>query len=122
MSLKNFYKYLFFKLYCFALLQKRNVRNSFLLFATTFETLHLLIIVIILKLQLYKILQHYLFAVGFLLIGFLINYYVFIKTNRIYKIAKHFSKNKIDFIKGNLIFFLYIFLLFAILSLEIYNL
>ena len=121
--MKNFYQFLFYKLYRYIKAQEKTVSLNlgFISYATIFEGLHLALFAIPLKyFNINLNLNVKLFAILFLLTGFLLNYLYFIRNKRIERIDLFFQeKNRIIW-KDNVFFFSYIILLFLIIFLQIY--
>lgn len=123
--MKQFYKFLFYKLYRFAKLQELTVNPiiGFLGLVSIFEILHLLILMFIIEdffnykftfnSDLEKIV-----GILFVIIGFTLNYFIFIKTKLIDKIDKYFEEKKRNIWKENLLFFGYIIFLFVIMIIQ----
>ena len=114
----NFYKFLFYKLYRFAIAEEKSVslNLNFISFATIFEILHLLIFGLVLKIYgIYFNLNAKLFTVLLLITITLFNYLYFIKNKRINRIHIYFQEKNYSVWKGNLLFFGYVIMLFIIL-------
>jgi hypothetical protein len=112
-------KFLIYKLYSFAITQDNSVGIvfSFLIFISIFELLHPLLIGLFLKVVIgYEIQIHLviekIFGFLFIGLGYIFNYYLFIKTNKIYEINKYFENKNISKLRGNIIFFGYSLFLF----------
>jgi len=112
------YKFLFYKLYRFAKAEEKTVDLTigFLVFATIFEMFHFAILFgFIDEFFGYKFLfvdsvKQY---AGFiyLILGFVLNYLIFIRTKWIYRINEYYQKRNRVVWKDNLLFFLYIVIL-----------
>jgi hypothetical protein len=90
--MKTFYKFLFYKLYCFAVSNEKTtpVNWNFVLLASTFESIHIVLLTVPLKY--YKIDLNLLFtSVMFVIIIPLFNYHYFIRNKRIEKINFDFQ-------------------------------
>lgn len=121
--MKNLYSFLFYKLYRFAIAQEKtvNVEFGFVGFASIFEILHFIIIFFAIEdIFKYKVELggQNLFVILFLIIGFSLNYYVFIKSKLIYKINEYHQNKNYKVWKGNIIFFAYIIFLFLIMIIQ----
>jgi hypothetical protein len=121
--MKNIYKFLFYKLYRFAISNEKSVSInwSFISLATIFEILHLALLADPLKY--YKIelnLSTKFTPVIFLVLGSLCNYLYFIRNKRIQKINIHFQHQKRIIWKDNLLFFAYIIFLFTIMFVQVF--
>ena len=116
-------RFLIYKLYRFALAQERTVPLifGFLMFLIIFETLHITVLAVAIKILGYDLFTNYLggyFGIVALLFLLPVNYFFFVRTKWIYKV-NHFYQNKnIAVWKGNFIFISYIIFLFAIMVIE----
>jgi hypothetical protein len=124
----KFMKFLIYKLYRFAITQDTSagIVFSFLIFISIFELLHLLLIGLFFKvvtgyeIQILGVIEK-IFGFLFVGVGCILNYYLFIKTNKIYEINKYFESKNVSTLRGNIIFFGYsLFLFFLMFLLAIY--
>jgi uncharacterized membrane protein len=121
--MKKFYKFLFYKLYRFAIAEEKSVsiNLNFVVLSFCFEMLHLLIFGLVLKIyDIYFNLNAKLFSVLLLIISALFNYYYFIREKKIEKINLYFQEQKRIVWKDNLLFFGYIIMLFIIMFIQIF--
>lgn len=121
--MKKTYKFLFYKLYRFAIAEEKSVslNLNFVILSFCFEMLHLLIFGLVLKI--YGInfnLNVKLISVLLLIICTLFNYLYFIKSKRIEKINLYFQEQKRIVWKDNLMFFGYIIMLFIIMFFQVF--
>ena len=120
----NFYKILIYKLYRIAIAQEKTVNSTigFLGFISIFELFHFSILDIIFdyfgfKYELVDSLVQYSGWI-FVIVGFSLNYFIFIKTKLIYRINDYYQGQKRVVWRDNLLFFVYIVLLFLIMLLQ----
>ncbi len=119
------YKFLFYKLYRFAKAQEETVPPNFgfVALASMFELLHFTIIAVFFKIigfDMTTLISKEIFVALIFILGFSINYFLFIKSKLIYRLnEEHQKQNRIVW-KDNLLFFLYILLLFAIIFFEVW--
>ncbi len=121
----NFYKILIYKLYRIAKAQDQTVNEviGFIGYTSIFEIFHLIIIcsfiedVLGIKLKLSNFVIDY-FGWIFVIVGFSLNYFIFIKTKFIYRINDYYQAQKRIVWRDNLLFFGYIVLLFLIMLLQ----
>ena len=117
--MKNKYSFLFYKLYRFAKAQEETVNPvfGFLSLVSIFEILHFAIIAVSFKIFGININLggKNIFVVLFILFGYSINYFIFIKSKLIYRLNDYFNLKKYSVWKGKLLFFFYILILFLIM-------
>jgi hypothetical protein len=120
--MKKAIKFLIYKLFRLAKMQEQTVplNVSFLVNISLFEIIHLAILIVLFKIVGYDLPQYNdtLFAIFAIGVGFIFNYYLFIKNGKIYKINEYFQENGCNKLKGNLFFFGYIIFLFLLILLE----
>lgn len=113
---------MFYKLFRYAKAQEEtvNAEFGFVGLASVFEILHLMIILVFLKILNIQItlISKNLFVLLFIIIGFSLNYFVFIKSKLIYKINEYYENKNYKVWKGNIIFFAYIIFLFIIMFIQ----
>lgn len=119
--IKRFIEFLFFKIYRIALIQKETVYVSigFPLFASIFELFHLILI----PFKSFGInlnTNPRLFSVIFIVVGFSLNYLMFIKSGKIEKINNYFIQNRKSRLKENIIFTSYCLILILIMIYQTY--
>lgn len=118
------YKFLFYKIYRFAKAQEEtvDVKFGFIAIASMFELFHFAIITVFFKLIGLKInlISKEIFIMLVFILGFSINYFLFIRSKLIYRINKEYQDQNRTVWKDNLLFFLYILLLFAIMFFEVW--
>lgn len=118
----NLLKFMIYKLYRVSIKEQDTVYPiiGFLIYLSIFEILHFTIIAVFFKLIGFEIIlgSKDVFGLLFIVLGSTSNYIIFIKNKRIYKINQHFEVNRINNLKGNLIFITYIFILLGIIFLE----
>jgi hypothetical protein len=117
-------KFFIYKIYAFAKTQEETagVLIPFLGYMSIFEGLHILLFKVIL--------QFYVLPLGFfstrdeipwysgwifVLVGFTLNYFLFIKTKWVYQIYDEYAQKGLKLWKSNLLFFLYIIFLFGLM-------
>ncbi|MFN5629321.1 MAG: hypothetical protein ACK48W_08535 [Bacteroidota bacterium] len=124
--MKKLFKYIIYRLYRIALLQEETLFPviGFLVYLSLLEILHLIIFGVFSRLF-FNNLFSYQNNNGLLgLIGILIlvgiNYLFLVRNNKLKEINDYFinDKNKVNPIKGNLIFWGYLFVLFTIMFFE----
>lgn len=121
--MKKTYKFLFYKLYRFAISNEKSVSINwgFISLATIFEILHLLIFGLLLKYYKMELnLSTKFTPVLFLFLGTLFNYLFFIRNKRIEKINLYFQEQKRIVWKDNLMFVGYILMLFVIMFIQVF--
>lgn len=115
--MKKMYKFLFYKLYRFSKAQEETVdaEFGFVALAIFFELLHFPIIAsiyeIIFGFNYTDFISKEVYIALIFIFGFSINYFVFIKSNLIYRIDQEYQKQNRSVWKDNLLFFLYIIFL-----------
>lgn len=124
--MKKLFKYIIYRLYRIALLQEATLFPviGFLVYLSLLQILHLIIFGVFSRLffnNLFSYQNNYglLGLIGILiLIG--INYLFLVRNNKLKEINDYFinDKNKVNPIKGNLIFWGYLFVLFTIMFFE----
>jgi|SRR5690606_19968963 len=111
------YKFLFYKLYRFAKAQEDTVPPNFgfVTLASMFEMIHFGIIAapfdIIFGFNFTDYIGEEVFVALIFIIGFPLNYLIFIKSKLIYRINEEYQKQNRTVWKDNLLFFLYIIFL-----------
>lgn len=113
----SFLKFLIYKLYRMAINEKESVYPTigFLTYLSIFEILHFAIIMGFLDFNFGQI-NKSTFCILFIIIGYGLNYSIFIQSKMIYRIDEYFLEKNINKTKGNLIFIGYLsFLLMCIL-------
>lgn len=127
--MKNIYSFLFYKLYRFAKFQEQTVSPAigFLALVSIFELLHLLILLFFIedvfgyKLKFANEIEK-IFGILFVMIGFSLNYFIFIKSKLIYRINDYYSSLDRKIWRENLLFVGYFILISLIIVLQtIYN-
>jgi hypothetical protein len=122
--IKNISIFFVYKIYRIALSQEQSasVRISFLGLMSIFQLLHFLIIAVIFRIIGYEAYQinEKLFVLIFVLIGFGLNYILFIQSKIVYKINTQYKQKFPNNFKYNLLFFGYITLLFIVIFIEAY--
>jgi hypothetical protein len=123
--MKKLFAFLLYKMYNLAKAQNQTVNEviGFVGFTSIFEGLHFVIIYFFLKnnfdvkIKLSQTIQQ---SSGwiFVVIGFSLNYFIFIKTKLIYRINDYYQAQKRVVWKDNLLFFAYIILLFVIIFIQ----
>lgn len=121
--MKSFYKFLFYKLYRFAIAEQKSVsiNLNFTLLATVLEGLH--IVLLGAPLKYFKVDLNFnekLFPILFVIIGALFNYLFFFRNKRIEKINIHFQEQKRIIWKDDLLFFGYIIFLFIVMFVQVF--
>ncbi len=119
------YKFLFYKLYRFAKAQEQTVPPNFgfVALATIFELLHFAIIAVffkIIRLEINLISKEAFTALIFIL-GFSINYFLFIKSKLIYRINEEYQKQNRTVWRDNVLFFSYIIFIYLVILLEVWG-
>ena len=117
------YKFLFYKLYRFAISNEKSVSINwaFISLAAIFEMFHLALLAVPLKY--FKIelnLSTKFTPILLLVLGTLFNYFYFIRNKRINQIHIYFQDKNYSVWKGNLLFFTYIILLFVIIFVQVF--
>ncbi|MBG6188471.1 magnesium-transporting ATPase (P-type) [Flavobacterium sp. CAN_S2] len=122
--IKNISIFFVYKIYRIALSQEQSasVRISFLGLMSIFQLLHFLIIAVFFRNLGYEAYQinEKLFVLLFVLIGFGLNYILFIQSKIVYKINTQYRHKFPNNFKYNLLFFGYIILLFIVIFIEAY--
>ena len=121
--MKRIYKFLFYKLYRFAISNEKSapIDWSFISLATIFEIFHLLILGLLLKFFKLEFYLNTKFTPILLLVfGALLNYFCFIRNKAIHKINSDFQKQNRTIWKDNLWFFGYVIMLFVIMFIQVY--
>ena len=123
--MKELFKYIIYRLYKIALLQEATLFPivGFLVYISLFEILHIIILGVFFRLF-FNSLFTYQNNNGMLgLIGILIligiNYLLFIRNNKLKEIDEYFTNNKINALKGNLMFWGYIVVVFVVMFIEV---
>lgn len=121
--MKSIFKLFFYKLYRFAVLEEKSVslNLNFVILATAFEILHLLVISLIFKILFGFTLELNTEFVSILLVvsGILFNYFYFIKNKKIQKLYFYYQNQERNIWKSNLFLFGYILFLFIILFFQV---
>ena len=117
--MKDFYRFLFYKLYRAAKTQEESVylNVAFIFLALLFELFHLLLFAVPLKYFGINI-NPKLCSILILVIGSLFNYLFFINNNRIEKINEYYQKKELNVTKGDLTIIAYVTILWVVLFLE----
>lgn len=121
-KMKKFYRFMFYKLFRFSKLEEQTVdlKIGFLVNVIVFQLLHLAIFFVFLKLLGFDFFRgkEFLITSSFIVFVSVLNYYYFIKKDRIFKVNQYYQKQKRNILKDNLVFFTYIILLFLIIFIE----
>lgn len=121
--MKSIFKLFFYKLYRFAVLEEKSVslNLNFVILATAFEILHLLVISLIFKILFGFTLELNTEFVSILLVvsGILFNYFYFIKNKKIQKLYFYYQNQEQNIWKSNLFLYGYILFLFIILFFQV---
>lgn len=121
--MQKLYKFLFYKLYRFAVAEEKSVslNFNFILLATVFQELHLALLPVPLKYFNLELIVSKTYTSVFLLIFLaIINYFYFIKSKKIEKINSYFQNQKRIVWRDNLLFFGYIILLFVVMFFQVF--
>jgi uncharacterized membrane protein len=117
-------KFLFYKIYRYAVTQEKAVGTSFafLMYVSIFELIHILIIGGALSIAGYSmdIGEESVWSITTLAIMTFINYLFFIRNKRIEKINEYYQTKNQKARKGDIIFFSYIIMLFSLMAIETY--
>lgn len=119
--MKDFYRFLFYKLYRAAKTQEESVylNVAFIFLTLLFELFHLLLFAFPLKYFGINInINPKLSSILILVIGSLFNYLFFINNNRIEKINAYYQKKELNVTKGDLTIIAYVTILWVVLFLE----
>ncbi|PJR04318.1 hypothetical protein [Avrilella dinanensis] len=118
------FKFLFYKLYRMAVNQQDTVPVTFgfIAFATIFELLHFAIISVLFKIVGIEInlISKEVFVALLFIIGFSINYLLFIRTRLIYRINEEYHNQNRILWKDNFLFVSYILFIFLVMFLEVW--
>lgn|SRR5690554_2953797 len=118
------YKFLFYKLYRFAKAQEQTVPPNFgfVALASMFELLHFTIILVFFKIIGFEInlISKEVFTILTFILGFSINYFLFIKSNLIYQINQEYQKQNRSVWRDNVLFFSYIIFIYLVIMLEVW--
>ena len=118
------YKFLFYKLYRFAKAQEQTVPPNFgfVALASMFELLHFTIILVFFKIIDFEInlISKEVFTILTFILGFSINYFLFIKSNLIYQINQEYQKQNRSVWRDNVLFFSYIIFIYLVIMLEVW--
>ena len=118
------YKFLFYKLYRFAKAQEQTVPPNFgfVALASMFELLHFTIILVFFKIIGFEInlISKEVFTILTFILGFSINYFLFIKSNLIYHINQEYQKQNRSVWRDNVLFFSYIIFIYLVIMLEVW--
>ena len=119
------YKFLFYKLYRFAKAQEETVPPNFgfVALASMFELLHFTIIAVFFKIigfDMTTLISKEIFVALIFILGFSINYFLFIKSKLIYRINEEYQSQNRTIWKDNLFFASYIIFIFLVMFLEAY--
>jgi hypothetical protein len=121
------YKFLVYKIYHFAKMQEESasVRVVFLAYISLFELFHLIIAGFTLETLGYdysgnsEFVDKY-FKLLFIVIGFSLNYFIFLKSKLIYKIFDYYQAQNRSNWKDNLLFLGYLFIMIFVILLQAY--
>jgi hypothetical protein len=122
--MKNLLKYIIYRLYRIALLQEATLFPviGFLVYISLFEILHLIILGVFSRLFFHNLFTYQnnngLIGLIGILILISINYLIFVRNNKLKEINEYYLNNKVNYLKGNLIFWGYILGLFAVMFFE----